>query len=302
MLQRSSKETTMAGLLSRLFGSTTKRAPLSSKKQLELEILEERATPSVSVVKGDIVITQTDANDVCTVKTYAINGRLHYHVEDNGKSYKFDARSRNIRGVVRYDGLYGDDRFQNFTKLPTIADGGYGNDVIVGGKGNDILKGGFGHDRLTGGLGNDTLEGGAGSDALYGSEGNDICRGGDDTDLVDGGIGNDQCYGDAGNDLVYGDFGNDKLFGGAGYDSLYGQEGDDQLDGGVGDGSADRLFGGLGKDHYKGDWVQSGFVALYKNLDAPQDLNTQEGDNVSPSPFGVILKGGLSPVQAVRAI
>ncbi|MFO0842050.1 MAG: hypothetical protein U0797_06560 [Gemmataceae bacterium] len=42
------------------------------------------------------------------------------------------------------------------------ADGGQGNDVLVGGDGNDVLSGGEGDDVLIGGLGNDVLDGGPG--------------------------------------------------------------------------------------------------------------------------------------------
>jgi Ca2+-binding RTX toxin-like protein len=42
------------------------------------------------------------------------------------------------------------------------ADGGDGNDVLIGGAGNDTLRGGAGNDFLFGGPGADTLDGGAG--------------------------------------------------------------------------------------------------------------------------------------------
>src|SRR4051812_46984673 len=102
------KETTMAGMFSFLSSSkTTKKSFRSS--QLEFDTLEARTMPSVSVVKGDIVITQTDNNDTCTVKSHSINGWLYYDINDNGRVSHFDARSKNIHGVVRWEGLYGDD-------------------------------------------------------------------------------------------------------------------------------------------------------------------------------------------------
>lgn len=285
----------MAGFFSKLFGANTTRkttrttARTNFSKSLErrpqVEMLEDRLVPTVTVSAGNILITQTNGNDVAVVSKTAVNGRVYYHVTDNGKAYTFDARSRNIHGSVIYNGLYGDDRFTNNTALPTVADGGYGNDVIVGGSGNDTLKGGFGNDRLTGGLGDDTLDGGGGSDVLYGMDGNDTLLGGADTDLLDGGEGDDTLRGGDGIDLLFGDFGNDKLFGEGGYDSLYGQGGDDYLDGGK-DGIVDHMEGGLGKDFHVGEWVQDASVFLhYRNLDAPTDLNTAEGDSVSPAPF-----------------
>ena len=42
------------------------------------------------------------------------------------------------------------------------ADGGDGNDILIGMRGNDTLRGGTGNDVLVGGPGTDTLDGGAG--------------------------------------------------------------------------------------------------------------------------------------------
>ena len=49
------------------------------------------------------------------------------------------------------------------------ADGGQGDDVLIGGDGNDTLRGGDGDDVLLGGLGNDTLDGGPGSNVVIDS-------------------------------------------------------------------------------------------------------------------------------------
>jgi Ca2+-binding RTX toxin-like protein len=46
------------------------------------------------------------------------------------------------------------------------ADGGVGDDVLIGGNGNDMLFGGVGDDVLIGGPGNDILDGGAGNNIL----------------------------------------------------------------------------------------------------------------------------------------
>ncbi|MBX3340380.1 MAG: hypothetical protein KF711_02245 [Nitrospira sp.] len=160
------------------------------------------------------------------------------------------------------------------------ADGGAGNDTLMGEMGADVLLGGDGDDVLRGenrptgwiGLaydnsfwnrtpqagiislsgGNDYLDGGAGSDLLVGDGGDDILL---------GGAGDDRLYGEsdftltiAGDDWLDGGEGNDSLFGGAGADMLSGGDGDDLL---VGDfsgdpGSADILDGGAGADELQG--------------------------------------------------
>jgi Ca2+-binding RTX toxin-like protein len=61
------------------------------------------------------------------------------------------------------------------------ADGGKGDDVLLGGAGNDLLLGGDGDDVLLGGDGDDVLDGGAGEDILIGGAGNDILLNGEYT-------------------------------------------------------------------------------------------------------------------------
>ena len=46
------------------------------------------------------------------------------------------------------------------------ADGGDGNDVLIGSAGNDTLRGGTGDDVLIGGAGLDILDGGPGDNIL----------------------------------------------------------------------------------------------------------------------------------------
>lgn len=160
------------------------------------------------------------------------------------------------------------------------ADGGAGNDTLMGEMGADVLLGSDGDDVLRGenrptgwiGLvydnstwnrvaqagvvslsgGDDYLDGGAGHDLLVGDGGNDILL---------GGPGDDRLYGEsdftqtiAGDDWLDGGEGNDWLFGGAGADMLSGGDGDDLL---IGDfsgdpGAADILDGGAGADELQG--------------------------------------------------
>jgi Ca2+-binding RTX toxin-like protein len=67
------------------------------------------------------------------------------------------------------DGLGGDDVINASGLQPGIqltANGGDGDDVIIGGLGNDILTGGNGDDVLLGGGGQDVLDGGPGNNIL----------------------------------------------------------------------------------------------------------------------------------------
>src|SRR5207237_3604126 len=63
-------------------------------------------------------------------------------------------------------------------KLPTILDGGDGNDYLAAGTGSAILKGGSGNDTLVGGASRDFIIGGDGKDTLTGNGGDDLLIGG----------------------------------------------------------------------------------------------------------------------------
>ncbi|MFM8546432.1 MAG: hypothetical protein ACKODB_02225, partial [Betaproteobacteria bacterium] len=97
------------------------------------------------------------------------------------------------------------------------ADGGAGNDTMIGGAGlsgsGGTLKGGSGNDKISLAQGVDaayTMEGGEGDDVITGGLGNDILKGDAGNDKIDGGTGNDQ---------IWGGTGNDQLRGGSGYDT-----------------------------------------------------------------------------------
>ncbi|MFA6134144.1 MAG: FG-GAP-like repeat-containing protein, partial [Phycisphaerae bacterium] len=88
--------------------------------------------------------------------------------------------------------------------MPTIIDGGLGNDFLTGSPGNDTLLGGDGNDRLFGGAGDDVLDGGPGNDQLNGGLGNDVIFYGENSDVGTWNNGE-------GNDLVEGGDGDDSL-------------------------------------------------------------------------------------------
>ncbi len=99
------------------------------------------------------------------------------------------------------------------------ADGGDGNDTLIGGDADETLSGGPGADRVTGRAGDDTIDGGDGNDVLSGDadeQYSDLAGGGDD--ILRGGGGDDLLVGDgsAQNAAI----GRDVLDGGAGVDTV----------------------------------------------------------------------------------
>ncbi|MEL7098609.1 MAG: hypothetical protein AAGM84_07255 [Pseudomonadota bacterium] len=97
---------------------------------------------------------------------------------------------------------------------------GLGNDTAQGGGGNDTLIGNDGDDELRGGGGNDTLLGGEGDDRLSGEAGQNFLRGGAGDDVLLGGGEDDRLRGDAGRDVLVGNGGRDVMHGGADTDAF----------------------------------------------------------------------------------
>lgn len=118
---------------------------------------------------------------------------------------------------------------------------GAGDNQVTGHAGNDLIIMGQAHgydwwERLQaeGGVGNDTIIGSAGNDRLLGDAGRDLLRGGAGIDQLEGGAGKDRLEGGADNDWLYGDAGNDRIVGGDGDDFINAGAGNDSLRGGAG--------------------------------------------------------------------
>jgi Ca2+-binding RTX toxin-like protein len=88
-----------------------------------------------------------------------------------------------------------------------------------GGEGDDVLIGDGGANRIDGREGRNTIAGGGGDDELQAS-GSSVLGGGEGDDLLDGGAYDDVLAGDAGADRLVGGFGVDRYDGGAGDDIL----------------------------------------------------------------------------------
>lgn len=183
------------------------------------------------------------------------------------------------------------------------ANGGSGDDVLIGNNGDNILKGNNGKDVIAGYRGNDRLYGGDGNDWLDGFHDNDTLYGGEGSDTLRGGTGNDQLFGDANNDSLIGGIGEDFMNGGADNDTLDGESGRDLLYGGRGNDllvggedndflngfddsysstEYDTLSGGAGADTfslgYNGSFTSIGYLGNgYAKI---TDFNPQEGDKI----------------------
>jgi Ca2+-binding RTX toxin-like protein len=127
-------------------------------------------------------------------------------------------------------------------KVPVVASGRDGDDLIETGAGSDEIDAGAGGDAVTASKGNDMVIGGSGDDRLVGGSGGDRLDGQDGADVLEGGDGDDPSLsGGIGGDLIDGGKGDDGLNGGTGDDALVAKQGSDAVS--TGDGN-DRVYMG----------------------------------------------------------
>jgi Ca2+-binding RTX toxin-like protein len=130
--------------------------------QVAIDLGAQPGTPGGDGAADTIVINGTNGNDAITVTNnngvVTISGLAEEVTISN-----FEANDR-----IVINGLGGDDAItaSGLTGMLFTANGGDGNDVLVGSPGNDILTGGNGDDVLIGGPGQDVLDGGPGNNVL----------------------------------------------------------------------------------------------------------------------------------------
>jgi Ca2+-binding RTX toxin-like protein len=109
-----------------------------------------------------ITINATNGDDVIQIFGDASGIRVL------GLGSEFDVLHFDAFDRLVINGLGGDDVIEasGLDGIQLVADGGAGNDVLIGSAGNDILSGGLGDDVLIGGLGVDILDGGPGDNVL----------------------------------------------------------------------------------------------------------------------------------------
>ncbi|MFO0875838.1 MAG: PKD domain-containing protein [Gemmataceae bacterium] len=124
----------------------------------------------VGVANGVLTILGTGRGDAIRLAP-GVGGGNQLTLLANGVTHQFGSTLASgawpINRVV-FHGQAGADDFVNNTSLPSMLDGGAGNDRLIGGAGADVLLGSLGNDFLNGRGGVDRLEGGAGDDYLDG--------------------------------------------------------------------------------------------------------------------------------------
>jgi hypothetical protein len=191
---------------------------LPSINSSSVQITPGNAPPFATLSNGSLTINGTSGNDSIAV---SLSGEIYTVNENGGTPETFSAAS--VQNISIFGGA-GDDTIivDSSVQLGVYADGGAGNDSIIGGAGNNTLLGGPGNDTLIGRGGSDLLIGGAGDDQLRGAGGNDTLYGGRGNDTLYGGAGINLLFGNAGDDLMYTAAGStNTIYGGVGNDTLH---------------------------------------------------------------------------------
>ncbi len=279
------------GYLLKLTPQTTPTTPVTPTDYV-ISATDREGNGANNGLRDNFVLTQNGGNVVVT-----INGVVSRTIPANS------IRSLTINGSTDVDMI---DASQ-LQGISIKANGGDGNDILLGGGGNDTLDGGAGYDRLEGGIGNDSLYGGSGGAHFLAGAGDDqlfVNLTGAPSLEINGGAGSDSVWISGSNNVelhdtlffVNGDFGptmegieRAKLFGTTGNDNLssyfsgqvtvYGGTGNDTL---TGDGGTCELRGEAGHDVLRGGGGNEGLFG-----DEGNDLLIpKEGNDVVDGGFG----------------
>ena len=133
-----------------------------------------------------------------------------FNVLDNGvKIGSFKVATVKKIAVTCGDGM--DQVYLGALGVPSMLDGGAGEDHLYATDKSDTIIGGDGPDHITAHQGDDSIDGGAGDDHISAGDGNDRVTGGD---------GRDRVWGHDGNDWVDAGLGADMVHGGEGVDTI----------------------------------------------------------------------------------
>jgi Ca2+-binding RTX toxin-like protein len=146
-----------------------------------------------SLLQGDSFVLAQNGNKAIFNRinlgnfTLTVDTSEKFEVSGEGGNDLFTVKDLSQTDVklVQFSGGEGNDTLDaSASSTPIHANGGKGNDLLIGGSGIDTLKGDAGNDTLVGGKGDDKMYGGAGNDRL-------IWNNGDNSDLMRGGKGYD---------------------------------------------------------------------------------------------------------------
>src|SRR5262245_28763621 len=139
--------------------------------KLMLEVLEARDTPAVVVTPSlaDHTIYITGDANANTVKVGDGNYTINVYEQQAGALKLIAAVPyTNVPWKIHFQGMGGNDHFENWSTAQAFAFGGSGNDYLMSNSAGSELHGG---------IDNDTLELVNGAGKLFGDGGNDVLQG-----------------------------------------------------------------------------------------------------------------------------
>ena len=146
---------------------------LETTALVETTVIEEVVTePGVRVANGKLQIIGTDDNDFVSVSRRGTQVYVEASFLSTPRRWGFGSVSFPLSDVqsIHAEMGAGNDIFHvsAFLDLPTIIDGGEGDDILSAGGGPSLIFGGAGNDLLVGGRDRSVLVGGSGRDRLLG--------------------------------------------------------------------------------------------------------------------------------------
>jgi Ca2+-binding RTX toxin-like protein len=137
--------------------------------QVNIDLGAGGASDAPDGVVDTITINATNDDDVITIKNVG-NGVVNVHMLDEATGVTRDVTISNFDATdkIVINGLGGDDIIDatGLTGMQLTANGGNGDDILIGSAGNDTLTGGAGDDTLVGNGGQDILDGGPGGNVI----------------------------------------------------------------------------------------------------------------------------------------
>lgn len=165
-----------------------------ARATLQVESLDQRLLPSVTLLGGQLRIVETDFNDRVEVREQTFSGVPWVKVTEQTTKFVNSPYQVTLPQVTSWyqksqvaslyiEGLGGNDSLANHTSIRSTIKGGDGNDVMLGGSGTDYLYGGYGNDKIFARAGYDYLYGEIGNDFLDHGGGANYISGGADRDF-----------------------------------------------------------------------------------------------------------------------
>jgi uncharacterized protein GlcG (DUF336 family) len=155
---------------SRSVSKKNKARPASRRRQLRVEVLEDRLAPSTASLSGGVLMVNGTAGPDRLVIT--TNAAMNQILVENSGAIIGDFATGTVNSIDVFSGNGNDYvNISSAVKQPALIVGGTGKDILIGGGGPTTIQGGGNGSILSGGTGPTTIFGGTGNQLLAGGTG-----------------------------------------------------------------------------------------------------------------------------------